>query len=194
MAEAFVPADGPPMSDDFARVNEQMAHRISAPISLVLSDSNGNIQVKIADPGPQLPVAPPTPQESALRRNREADQELGRVMHNGVDFSDPSVFLPEQAKQALQFFANNPTPFSVVVQDAGGKLKFGPFFVSNANENTYGYLHTAGFNSNQMERLSAALSLCCHDDYDEAAWDTFMCTVWQLITENVIPGTGGFLD
>ena len=70
----------------------------------------------------------------------------------------------------------------------------GPFVVSNADENTYNYLHTAGFNSDQMERLSAALSLCRHNEYSESAWDSFMCTVWQLITENVILGTGGFLD
>jgi hypothetical protein len=31
-----------------------------------------------------------------------------------------------------------------------------PFFVANAIENTFGCLHTAGFNSDQMERLSAA--------------------------------------
>ena len=115
-------------------------------------------------------------------------------MHNGVDFGNPSAFLPDQAKQALQFVANSPALFSAIVRDAGGKLKFGPFSISNATENTYGYLHTAGFSSNQIERLSAALSLCRHDDYSEAAWDTFMRTMWQLITENVILGTGGFLD
>ena len=125
----------------------------------------------------------------------DADQELGAWgIHNGADVSNPPAFLSEQAKQALQFFANNPTLFSAIVQDAGGKHMFGPFFVANANENTYGYLHTAGFNSDQMERLSAALSLCRYNDYSEAARDTFMCTVWQLITENVVLGTGGFLD
>jgi hypothetical protein len=56
-------------------------------------------------------------------------------MHNGVDFSNPPAFLPEQAKRALQFFANNPTLFSV--QDAGGKHMFDPFFVAKAIENTF---------------------------------------------------------
>jgi hypothetical protein len=71
---------------------------------------------------------------------------------------------------------------------------FDPFFVANAIENTFGCLHTAGFNSDHMERLSAALSLHRHNDYSEAARDTFMCTAWQLISENIVLGAGGFLD
>lgn len=42
-------------------------------------------------------------------------------MHNGVDFANPPSSLPDNAKQTLQFFANNPTLFSAIVQDAGGK-------------------------------------------------------------------------
>jgi hypothetical protein len=120
--------------------------------------------------------------------------ELARNWDAWSGFSNPPAFLPYQVKQALQFFADNPTLFSTIVQDVGGEHIFDRFFVANANENTCDYLHTAGFNSNQMERLSAALSLYRHNDYSEAARNTFMCTVRQLITENVILGTGGFLD
>ena len=76
-------------------------------------------------------------------------------VHNGVNSSNPPAFLP---KQVLQLFANNPTLLSAIVQDAGGKHTFDPF--------------AAGFNSDQMERLSAALSLYRHNGYSETARDT----------------------
>jgi ubiquinone/menaquinone biosynthesis C-methylase UbiE len=41
MGQAFARADNPQMSDDFARVYEQTAHRITGPISLVALDMTG---------------------------------------------------------------------------------------------------------------------------------------------------------
>jgi len=103
MAQVFAPGDDWPMSDDVVRVYEQTAHSVTSPISLVLSGgSNGDFQVKpsrLICCGDTIGISPSA---------KQTDQELGRVMHSGVDFSQ-SIRLPsEQAKQALEFFANNP--------------------------------------------------------------------------------------
>jgi 2-polyprenyl-3-methyl-5-hydroxy-6-metoxy-1,4-benzoquinol methylase len=42
MPQALAPADGPMMSDDFARAYEQTAHRITGPISLTALNMAGS--------------------------------------------------------------------------------------------------------------------------------------------------------
>jgi trimeric autotransporter adhesin len=69
-------------------------------------------------PQPQTPPAPGSPLAEAETLSQNWDKW---GMHNGVDFNNPPSSLPQDAKDTLKFFANNPTLFSAIVQDAGGK-------------------------------------------------------------------------
>ncbi|UDL94588.1 hypothetical protein LGH83_19170 [Lichenihabitans sp. PAMC28606] len=90
-----------------------------------LSD-RANIRIGLVEPmplpRPKLP-APAAPQAgSPLDQAEQLSANWDTWgLHQGVDFANPPSTLPQNAQDTLKFFAANPTLFSAIVQDAGGK-------------------------------------------------------------------------
>ena len=73
-------------------------------------------------PAPPPPAPPPPLAGSALDEAQQlSDNWDAWGMHQGVDFNNPPSSLPQNAQETIKYFGNNPTLFSAIVQDAGGK-------------------------------------------------------------------------
>jgi trimeric autotransporter adhesin len=108
-----------------------------------------------------------TPSDEMLQTEMLAANWDTWGLHQGADFANPPAGLPQQAKDTLAYFANHPTLYNAIVQDAGGNA--GGTITLAAVQSLIGTAAGEASAAAAMSKGASAWSTLAPDASDQAA-------------------------